>query len=278
MPKALINGIHLHYQQVGRGPDVGMIHGITGNQAIWHLQILPALMHEHRFTTYDLRGHGYSEMPPKGYTTADHASDFCHLLDKLGIERSHVVGHSFGADVALHCALLYPERIDRLVLVEPAIAALQFLREHKDWIGWKYWRDKLRAAGVSVPPDQWYDAEYLVRASIRIPKQFGFRKGRDRRAAPLIRLMQTTTVAVDYSDVAGMTLARIAEVGHPSLLVYGANSVFMGTCEYLQAHLPNCTAVIIPGGEHFGPLEEPEVLIDHVRKFFSDEAPPRAKP
>jgi len=273
MPKALVNGIHLHYQQIGHGPNVVMVHGITGNQAIWHLEVIPALMQEYRLTTYDLRGHSYSDMPPTGYTTADHALDLNHLLDSLGIERVHLVGHSFGAEIALHYTILYPERVERLVLIEPAIAALQFLRDREDWIGWKYWRDRLSVGGVSVPPEKWYDSEFLVRASIKIPKLFGFRKGQARRAAPLIKLMDTTTAARDYSDIAGMTLDKIAKVGHPTLLVYGADSVFLGTYTYLKDHLPNCMPVLIPESEHFGPLERPEILIKHLREFLKSDSP-----
>jgi pimeloyl-ACP methyl ester carboxylesterase len=271
MPKALVNGAQLHYEQIGRGASVVMVHGITGNQAIWHLEIIPALMQEYRFTTYDLRGHGYSDMPPTGYTTADHATDLNDLLDHLEIERTDLVGHSFGAEIALHYAILFPERVDRLVLIEPAIAALRFLRERPDWIGWKYWRDRLSQGGISVPPDKWYDPEYLVRASIRIPKLFGFRKGQPRRAAPLIKLMETTTAAVDYGDSAGMTLDKISRVRHPTLLVYGADSVFLATSDYLKDQLLNSTSLLIPASEHFGPLEQPEVLITHLRTFFGSD-------
>jgi 2-hydroxy-6-oxonona-2,4-dienedioate hydrolase/2-succinyl-6-hydroxy-2,4-cyclohexadiene-1-carboxylate synthase len=268
VPKASVNGIKLHYQQFGQGPDIVMLHGITGNLAIWHLNIVPALMEEARVTTYDLRGHGYSDMPPSGYTTADLATDLCHLLDTLGIERAHIVGHSFGADVALHFAILHPERVDRLVLAEPAIAALQRLREREDWPGWEYWRKKLVDAGVEVPEEKWYDIEFLVRSSIRIPKLFGFGKGRARRAAPLVRLMKTTSAAQDYRDLAGMTLDRIEEVQHPALIVYGENSVFLGTYDYLRNHLPNCRAILMPASEHFAPLERPELFVSYLREFL----------
>ena len=43
MAKSLVNGIHLHYEQLGEGPNIVMIHGITGNLAIWHLEIVPTL-------------------------------------------------------------------------------------------------------------------------------------------------------------------------------------------------------------------------------------------
>lgn len=268
MPKTLVNGFNLHFQHLGQGPDLVMIHGITGNLAVWHLEIVPALMSTYRLTTYDLRGHGYSDVPPTGYTTADHASDLRQLLDALGIERAHIMGHSFGADIALHFAILYPDRLDRLVLIEPAIAALIPLREREDWIGWQYWRDKLAVGGVMISPDKWYDTEYLVRASAALPMLFGYRKGRARRAAPLIRLMGTTTAAKDYCELAGMTLERINEVQHKTLVVYGEDSVFLDTYEYLRNHLINSTCTLISGSEHFGPVERPDLLLQHVSNFL----------
>jgi pimeloyl-ACP methyl ester carboxylesterase len=249
-----------------------MIHGMTGNLAIWHLQIAPALMSEYRMTTYDLRGHGYSEVPPTGYTTADHAADLKGLLDALGIEKAHIIGHSFGADIALHFTILHPERVNRLVLVEPAIAALIPLRENTDWIGWKYWRDKLELGGVTVPEEKWYDAEYLVRASVSMPMLFGFRKGRARRAGPLIRLMNTTSAPRDYCELAGMTLDKIDQVQHQTLVLYGEDSVFVGTYDYLRDHLPNATCFLMSGSEHFGPIERPELLLRYLRDFLDTPA------
>jgi pimeloyl-ACP methyl ester carboxylesterase len=245
-----------------------MLHGITGNLAIWHLDIVPALMLEYRVTTFDLRGHGYSDMPPTGYTTADLATDLCHLLDTLQIERAHMVGHSFGADIALHFAILFPDRLDRLVLAEPAIAALQSLRAREDWPGWEYWRGKLKSGGIEVPPEKWYDIEYLVRSSIKIPKLFGFAKGRTRRSAPLVRLMETTTAAQDYRRESGLTLEKIGQVQHPTMVVYGENSVFLGTYDYLKAHLPNCKPILMPEAEHFAPLEHPELFVGYLREFL----------
>lgn len=268
MPKASVDGFELHYQQLGEGSDVVMVHGITGNLAIWHLEIIPALMGSFRFTTYDLRGHGYSDMPPTGYTTADHAGDLANLLDTLGIERASIVGHSFGADVSLHFSILNPDRVDKLVLIEPAVQALAHLRESKDWPGWSYWRGKLEQAGVEIPEDRWYDDEYLVRQSINIPKVFGFRKGMQRRATPLVKLMETTTAAADYRELAGMTLERIAEVRQPTLLVYGEDSVFVGSFHALKDILPDCTPLLLPQSEHYGPLEQPARLIDALKDFL----------
>ena len=74
MPKLVLDsGLSVHYQQVGQGPDVVMVHGITGNLAVWHLHIVPALCDRYRTLTYDLRGHGYSGTPPEGYSPDDMA-------------------------------------------------------------------------------------------------------------------------------------------------------------------------------------------------------------
>src|ERR671938_233026 len=98
MPKALLkSGIKLHYQQIGEGPDLVMIHGLTGNQAVWHLRIVPSLFDRYRILTYDLRGHGHSDVPPSGYSADDMATDLEQLLDELGIGPVSLVGHSYGA-------------------------------------------------------------------------------------------------------------------------------------------------------------------------------------
>src|SRR5262249_45932567 len=108
MPHIQTNGVELHYLQMGEGPDLVMLHGISGNLAVWPLRMVPLLQQHFRVTTYDLRGHGNSSMPPSGYTTRDMAHDLGGLLDELEIEQADIVGHSFGADVAMHFTLLQP--------------------------------------------------------------------------------------------------------------------------------------------------------------------------
>src|SRR5579871_1477293 len=129
MPKINVNGVNLHYITVGSGPDVVMLHGFLGNLAVWHLQIIPLLRGKYRVTTMDLRGHGYSQVTPNGYTPEDMANDLKGLLDHLGIERPILVGHSYGADVCMYFALLYPERVQKLVALEPGLAALVHRRK-----------------------------------------------------------------------------------------------------------------------------------------------------
>lgn len=144
MPKLKVNGIDLHYITVGQGSDVVMVHGFLGNLAVWHLQIVPQLRNFYSITTVDLRGHGYSQVTPDGYTAADMANDLKGLLDRLGIEKVSLVGHSYGADVCLYFALLYPERVNKLVALSqvlPRSSRREKMRTGKAGrIGYRNWR------------------------------------------------------------------------------------------------------------------------------------------
>src|SRR4051794_39806906 len=152
MPIVNVNGVDLHYLQAGRGPDLVMLHGLSGNLAVWHLKMVPLLTDRFRITTYDLRGHGYSSMPPSGYSTRNMARDLAGLMDALDIQRADFVGHSYGADIALHCSLLYPDRVGQMILLEPGIPALLHDRENPDWDGWAYWAEIIeRLSGEPVP-------------------------------------------------------------------------------------------------------------------------------
>src|SRR5580704_17752410 len=105
MPKIVANGMTFHYQQAGEGPDVVLIHGVTGDLSIWFLcNAMTDLAGTHRVTAYDLRGHGYSEAPPSGYTSADLSSDTIGLMDAIGAPKARLVGLSFGGVVAMHAA------------------------------------------------------------------------------------------------------------------------------------------------------------------------------
>ena len=270
MPKTVVNDIKLHYWQVGEGPDIIMLHGLTGNLAVWHFTAIPKLRHEYRVTTFDLRGHGRSDMPPTGYTTQHMAEDLKGLMDELGIERAHLVGHSLGADISLHCALLYPERVEKIVAIEAGTAALVHLRMDENWPGWESWAMAMEEyGGVKVPREKWHDIDYMLRRSLEVPIVFGPARGLPRKGDKLLKLLDTTTLVEEYQDTAGMTLETIPSITHPVLLVYGEKSTYLGTYDVLKETLPNCRPVLLEGCEHFGPLEKPEMLMEHMAPFLN---------
>jgi pimeloyl-ACP methyl ester carboxylesterase len=275
MKARLRSGLRLHYQQVGEGPDVVMVHGITGNLAVWHLHIVPALSDRFRITTYDLRGHGYSDTPPTGYSPDAMAADLLELLDTLEIERPVVIGHSYGADIALYHAARRPDRVREVVAIEAALPAMEHVRSHDQWVGWDYWVAVLERAGVPVPVERRCDLRYLMRATIQLPKKWGPLKGLPRNPRPFLRLIEETTLPEDYRRIGTLTLERVAELRTPVALIYAEDSAFVDTFEYLRAHLPNAEPILLPRTEwgHFGPLEQPEVVARHIAAQLSRAEP-----
>lgn len=273
MPKVKVNGIDLHYLAVGHGSDLVLVHGFLGNLAVWHLQIAPQLRKSYRVTTYDLRGHGYSELTPSGYTAGHMAADLEGLLDTLNIRKATLVGHSYGADIALYFCLKHPERVEKLVALEPGLAALVSERKSKDWEGWAYWVAKLEEVGLTVPEEKRTDIDYLLETSLKTTKFYGPSRGLPRNREPLLRLLKGTTLMQDYEHVGELTRAAVKNIEIPTLLVYGEHSHFMGTYRFLKKTLPNCTPVLLPGGEHFGPLEQPQLLVRHITDFVGVPAP-----
>lgn len=268
MPKVLVNGIRTHYLTVGRGQDVVMLHGFLGNLAVWHLSMVPELRGDYRVTTYDLRGHGYSDVSPSGYSTDDLASDLHEFLNALKIDRPFLVGHSYGADVAMTFAARYPGRVRALVAIEPGLAALVDQRKREDWPGWRYWVAKLEEVGLHVPPDKRTDLTYLLTLSLQTPKFYGPARGLPRRREPLLNLVQNTTLLADYETVGTLTLDAVHRLETPVQLIYGAKSAFLSSFEYLCGALPFCEPVLVPDGEHFGPLEQPLALTGHIQRFL----------
>jgi pimeloyl-ACP methyl ester carboxylesterase len=274
MPKMLVNSINFHYWRVGAGPDMVMLHGLTGNLASWHFTALPALRHAYRITTYDLRGHGRSDMPPTGYTTRDMAEDLRGIMDALDIERADLVGHSLGADIALHFAVLYPERVGKIVAIEAGLAALVHLRKDVRWPGWAAWARGLEKYGdIKVPPDKWNDIDYMLRESLKVPVIFGPGRGLPRKSERILKLLDTTSLVQDYENTAGLSLDALAQIRHPVLLVYGDESHYLGTYDALRDVLPNCATGLIAGSEHFAVVEQPAQLLDYMQGFLQYERP-----
>lgn len=137
----------------GRVP-VALIHGLGANLAFWYLGALRHMGSDRTVLLHDLRGHGASSMPERGYGLGQMVEDFRGLLDHLGIARADVVGHSHGARVALLFALNYPERVASLTLADTQLRALQGPMTLGEWPHWPAWKSDLGARGVtSFPPD-----------------------------------------------------------------------------------------------------------------------------
>src|SRR5213079_2620368 len=108
-------------------PDVVLVHAVTSNQAVWVFTgLVEAVAADgFRVTSYDLRGHGVSDRPPTGYTSAVMAEDLRQLHAALGLGPALLVGHSFGGVVATHTALLAPDAVAGVILSDSFFPGLR---------------------------------------------------------------------------------------------------------------------------------------------------------
>jgi pimeloyl-ACP methyl ester carboxylesterase len=284
MPKALVNGINLNYRSVGAGSDLVLVHGLAANHAFWRVDVLLPLARTHRVTVYDLRGHGYSDMPASGYTSASMAEDLHRLLDHLDIEQAHLVGHSYGGVVSLHFAALYPDRVASLTLADSRVRVLQPVQRIQDWPDWQLAVAELEKRGLRPPADEadvgvwlleqlaspeWREArQKMAEQALFVP--FAGWSGGNRSAERWLKLLATTTARADISDVAGLTIERIRTVFAPTLAMYGERSRCLESCRGLQDELLDCRSVIVPGAGHFYPVIRPRFLVEAVEAFLSE--------
>lgn len=279
MPKIQVGGLNFHYWQSGQGPDLVLVHGLGGNLAGWHLTMVPQLQRDYRVTTYDLRGHGRSDSTRSGYTTRDMAEDLRGLMDALHIGTARIVGHSWGADVVLHFALLYPERVSQIVLIEPGLLA-PLAEEYRrpDWEGWPYITRTLeQLLGAPIPADKHHDLEYLVRLTIEIPIMYGPAKGRLRDEEAVLRVLEIVMpVWSGAEDIGELSVESLPRIPHPTLALAEVNTVFRTAFQAVRDRLPRCTTAILPGGKlkHFTGLEHPELILEHMKAFLQPDAVP----
>jgi pimeloyl-ACP methyl ester carboxylesterase len=274
MPKIRSNGINIHYWQSGRGSDVVLLHGLGGNLAGWHLNMVPALQADCRVTTYDMRGHGRTDAPATGYSYWSMSEDLKGLMDGLGIEKADLVGHSHGADISLQFALLHPERVRRLVIVEAGLLApLRDLYRRKDWEGWPYVIETMqRLMGTEIPEEKKYDLGFLLEALIDIPIIYGPSRGQRRDERVVKNVMEILLpMWKGYGAEAELTVERLPQIKHPTLLVYEDSSIFIKAYEVLRERLPNAESVLLRNGnlKHFTVLERPIDLLEETKAFLA---------
>ena len=279
MPKLDIDGRRFHVQQAGEGPDVVLIHGVTGDLSIWFLcKAMTELARDHRVTAYDLRGHGYSDVPPDGYTSADHAADLLALMDRVGASRATLVGHSFGGVIAAHAAVLAPERVEAIVFSDPYFPGLRHLEDASKWGHWQSFRAEAEAAGVTLSDEFWYDLDKFFDQVLHLDDEqmLKFRHAVGLPAMQRLLNLGRTTCGPDTKAVAGLTEEAIRGVAAPSLALYGQDSPFLATMHYLADNLPNCRAEVVPDARHRAPEENPERFVAAIRAFLDALKPVEA--
>ena len=269
-----IHGHDLSYVDSGAGPAMLFIHGILGSQGQW-TQLIASLQNDHRVIVPDLFGHGESDKPVGDYSLGAHAATLRDLLDRLGVERVTLVGHSLGGGIAMVFYYLFPERVERLVLVASGGLGREV-------------NPVLRSA--TLPGAEWVLpvlASAWVRARAekagRALSSVGWRPGTDITAiwhgftsladAASRRAFLATTRAV--IDPGGQTvnahdyLPDTAPI--PTLIVWGSRDRMIPAWHAINAQksMPGCRVELFEGAGHFPHLDEPDRFADLVRDFIA---------
>lgn len=284
MGRFICNGVETNYRSLGEGKDVVMIHGLAANQGFWHLNVLLSLSRFCRVTVYDLRGHGYSSMPVSGYTTYDMANDLHDLLNHLNISKANIIGHSFGGTVALNYAILYPDRVDSLIIADSRIRSIQPSNCIKDWPNWRYAVSQLEELGLKISENeteaglrllehlaspQWQKFRNKLKKSPFFVPANSWNKGK-RSSNNWLKLLYTTTARQDFVSSDGITTDKLKTVFHPTLAIYGENSPAMPSLQNLVELLPNCKKSVIPDAGHFSPFTNPDLFSKIIVEYLKE--------
>jgi len=112
-----INGHTIFYTMKGEGKPLLMIHGYGAGMWVWEKQ-MEVLSQFYRVYALDVIGHGFSDRPKISYTPETYIHFLRDFMDGVGIEKVTLIGNSMGGGIAWATAILFPERVDRLVLID----------------------------------------------------------------------------------------------------------------------------------------------------------------
>jgi pimeloyl-ACP methyl ester carboxylesterase len=233
-----VAGGELEYDVRGTGEPVLLIHGAILADAFAPLLTQPALADDYRLIAYHRRGFAGSSRHSGPCTIAQQTADASAVLDHLGIERAHVVGHSYGGMIALQLALDAPERVATLALLEPA--------------------------GVAAPSGERFTAGDRAGAVELFFQGVCGPQAREAaaRALPAGAFDLAVTDAETFFDTEWPALlewqfglAEAARITQPVLLVLGADSdavtpMFGEMNNALAAWLPRAESVQLPAATH----------------------------
>lgn len=260
-----VDGMRVHLRDSGQkgAPAVIMIHGFGGSLHSWE-PWAQALSVDHRVIRFDLPGSGLSAPDPRGnYTDARSMQLLLALMDRQGIARASVVGHSIGGRIAWTFAATHPERVDKLVLVAPdgfASPGFEYGRAPEVPVSIELMRYVLPKPLLRMSLESAY-ADPMFLSDALTTRYHDLMLAPGSRNALIARLRQTTLI-----DPA-LLLRRIQA---PTLLVWGEADAMIPhahSADYLAA-MPTATRLSLPGVGHLPHEEAAEKSIAAVRDFL----------
>jgi pimeloyl-ACP methyl ester carboxylesterase len=274
---ATVHGRSVTYVEAGEGPVLLLIHGMAGTCANWR-EVIEPLARDHTVIAPDLPGHGDSAPLGGDYSIGSLATGLRDLLLTLGHERATLVGHSLGGGVAMQMAYLFPEMVERLVLVSsgglgPEVSAI------------------LRAAALP-------GAELFISATAGVGQRVGGAIGQglswiglrptpdvaevargyasledSRRRAAFLATLQAV-VGARGQRVDARDRLHLAE-SVPVMIVWGARDGIIPVGHGTEAHemIPGSRLVVFEDVGHLPQVEAPGRFIAALQRFLRETEP-----
>ena len=257
--------VELAYQDSGSGPPLVILHGLFGSGRNW-TRLARQLAESWRVYALDLRNHGESPWDGEMDYLAM-ADDVLAFLDRRGLDRATLIGHSMGGKAAMAVALVQPARVEALVVVDiaPSVYALAL----------QGYVDAMQALDLSSLSRRG-EADAALRSAVADPAIRGFllqnlvaRNGRYSWRPNLTVLAAAMPVLSAFPDE---LFTR----------TYRGRTLFLGggLSDYIrpehrptiQALFPRARIEMVPGVGHWVHAEAPEVFLAHLQAFLGDKA------
>jgi pimeloyl-ACP methyl ester carboxylesterase len=268
MPKALVNGVNLYYEEHGQGTPLVFVHEFAGEARSWDLQV-SFFSRRYRSIAYNARGYPPSDVPddPKAYSQRQAVDDIRGLLDALKIDRAHICGLSMGGYASLHFGLIYPERALSLVVAGCGYGSGGDRKDFQKDV--EVTARKFEEDGMAKAAEFYSKGPTRVQFIDKDPK--GWKLFHDLLAAQSARGHALTMMGVQRTRPSVFELGeQMEKLTVPTLIMTGdEDDPCLEPNIFMKRKIPTAGLVVIPKAGHTINLEEPEAFNRAVLDFLT---------
>ena len=276
-----VNGVSHFYRMLGEGEPFVVLHGGPG---MWHDELLPFfgdLASDHQVVFYDQRGNGKSvmgEITSENFTVDWLVADLDALRVAWGFDSFGIVGHSWGGLLAMYYASRHPERVDRLVLIDPAPPNSQLLVESYHQLLGRLSPDERDRLEALYESDEYLAGDpgahnHAMRLSEGVT--FHVPEARDQYFELVSFDEETARNMVAISGPArdmklNITVQdELANIDCPTLILSGEHDFIVeASLRLIQSLIAGSEAVVVPESGHYPFIEQPHAFAQTLREFL----------
>jgi len=270
-------GLAVHVAEAGHGDPVLMLHGWPQHWYCWR-GVIPRLAGRFRTICADLRGFGWTQAPGHGYDPDTFTADAVALLDGLGIDRAHLIGHDWGGFTTFLLGIRHPDRVRRAIAINAPHPWPPMDLRTLD-ATWRAWY----AALLATPGL----ASWLLRTRPDVVRRFMRADNVHPGAMPdeaadsfaqrltePARAQASTQLYRSYLRTFGRVLRTRVREGRltvPLRLLFGAGDVAISKSllRGYEPHTDDMELELVPDSGHFLPDERPELVAERALAFFA---------